>query len=162
MRHRDLIGQIKDGLLPVGWCGRRARAEHDPLWQVEECVKIAEQTGQLAVAAHREVELAGELGVLDGAGVNVEVEDGGGCGGNDAVCRGNLDVCLLEDRFGHAAHLEAVHVIPEADQAEIKTFRSLKGQIKSKLKKFTIGPLGCMQLTRIDRTSSGDMVVMQK
>ena len=141
----------------------RPGTEHDTqVGEIEENIEISADTGQLAVSADCEQEAGGEGGVGDGAGVDVEVEDGGGCGGNDAVCRGNLDVCFLEDRFGHAAHLEAVHVIPEADQAEIKTFRSLKGQIKSKLKKFTIGPLGCMQRTRIDRISSGDMVVMQK
>ena len=89
------------------------RAEHHWVFRkIKEDVKVATQPGKFTILTDPQVELGTELGVVDAAGVEVQVKDSDVVGDHHPA-RDDLDTGLLKDGLPHAIHLEAVHFGPE-------------------------------------------------
>ena len=107
------ILEVEDSLLPVGVLGVRASGEADGLVAGGELdVEPRDQGVNVVGAAHREVEGKLESEVLNGAGVEIEGDDGRGVGDN------GLELDSVDEGLGEGGHfegcvVEAVDVVPD-------------------------------------------------
>ena len=108
--------EVEDGLLPVGVLGVRASGEADGLVAGGELdVEPRDHGVNVVGAAHGEVEGKLESEVLNGAGVEVESDDGRGVGDNGLELDG-VDKRLGEGGVLERGVVEAPNVVPDCEK----------------------------------------------
>lgn len=122
------IGEVEDGLLPVGVLGVWAGAEADGFVAGGELnVEPGDKSVDVVGAADGEVVWEGECEVGDGACIEVECEDGTGVGDDGLELHG-VDEWLSESSELKRGVVEAVDVVPDYEiSVSAQKHKSMQG-----------------------------------